>query len=207
LYLLLNAFPELKESECKPTDRIKELMIRSYKELKRGAVWRELKEQLAQEAIKPLHDDKLRISRKLEKMRERSLAIQEEQCQIWQKYEADRDAQERRTYSQLNDGLKTAQYVAENYKQIVSSQPIAVTRAYQGRTVKGEDVLVRSSNLRTLQKAEVSRSADEPTDDALKIEKELEESYINDCLQDESISYLVQLMKTCNAPEVKRVDE
>jgi hypothetical protein len=207
LFLFLRAFPELKESECKPTDQIKELMIRSYKELKRGAVWRELKEQLAQESIKPLHDDKLQIARKLEKMRDRSLAIQERQCEIWQKCEADRAAQEQKTYCQLNDGLKTAQYVAENYKQIVSSQPIAVTRAYQGRTVKGEDVLVRSSNLRTLQKAEISRSADEPADDALKIEKELEESYINDCLQDESISYLVQLMKTCNVPEVQKTDE
>ncbi|OHT10091.1 hypothetical protein TRFO_20714 [Tritrichomonas foetus] len=197
LFLLLNNFPQLNECDCKPTDRIKELMIRSYEELKKGAVWSELKEQLSKEEVKPLHDDKLRIANKLEKMRERSLHIQEQQCDIWQKCENDRIALEQRTYNQLSDGLKTAQYVAENYKQIVNSQPIQVARPYQGRTVKGEDVLVRSGNLRNQQKQDVARSLDdETTEDTLEKEKEMEESYINDCLQDESISYLVQLMKS-----------
>ncbi|OHS93494.1 hypothetical protein TRFO_40226 [Tritrichomonas foetus] len=196
LFLLLSEFPELAEGDCKPTDRIKELMIRSYKELKKGAVWSELREQLSKEEVKPLHDDKIRISNKLEKMRERSLSIQEQQCDIWQKCENDRIALEQRTYNQLSDGLKTAQFVAENYKQIVNSQPIQVARPYQGRTVKGEDVLVRSGNLRNQPKQDIARSIDdENTEDTLEKEKEMEESYINDCLQDESISYLVQLMK------------
>jgi hypothetical protein len=205
LFLFLEPFPMLTEEQSKPTDRIKELMVRSYRRLKRGGVWMELKEQLAAEQIKPLHDDKVRIAKRLQKMRDLSLDIQERQCEIWQKCENDRVAAEQRTYVQLNEGLKTAQYVAENYKAIVSSQPIAVTRPYQGRTVKGEDVLVRSGNLRTQQKTEISRSFDEPTDDAAKREREMEETYINDCLQDESIAYLVQLMKS--VPEAKREDE
>ena len=195
LYLLLNAFPLLAEEDCKPTDRIKELMIRSYRQLKKGAVWSELKELLAKQEVKPLHDDKIKINGKLEKMRERSLQIQEEQCNIWQKYESDRVAIEQRTYHWLSDGLKTAQYVAENYKQIVNSQPISMSKPYQGRTVKGEEVLIRSGNLRAQQNQENERDVEEDTDDAEKKARELEENYINDCLQDESISYLVQLMK------------
>jgi hypothetical protein len=147
--LLLEPFPTLTVEHSKPTDRIKELMIHSYRELKRGGVWMELKEQLAGEQIKPLHDDKVRLASKLEKMRNLSIDIQEKQCEIWQMCESDKVAAEQRTYVQLNEGIKTAQYVAENYKAIVQSQPIAVTRPYQGRTVKGEDMLVRSGNPRT----------------------------------------------------------
>lgn len=196
LYLLLSVFPPLLAADCKPTDRIKELLIRQYLELKKGSVWMDLKEQLKDEEIKPLHDDKGRIEKKLEKMRSKSLQIQEEQCEIWQQCENDRIALEQRTYNQLADGLRTAQYVAENYKAIVNSQPVAISRPYQGRTVKGEDILVSASNLRTQQKQEImSRSPDENNDEAIQHEKEMEESYINDCLHDESISYLVQLMK------------
>lgn len=195
LYLLLIVFPELRDDECKPTDRIKELMIRSYKELKKGSVWTELRDQLAKEEVKPLHEDKIKIKEKLEKMREKALQIQEEQCDIWQKCENDRIALEQRTYNQLSDGLKTAQFVADNYKQIVNSQPVNVARPYQGRTVKGEEVLVRSGNLRNQQKQDETQNNTEQVDDAAEHERELEETYINDCLQDESISYLVQLMK------------
>ena len=174
-------------------------MIRAYPELKDGAVWMELRERLEAEGIKPLHDDKLQIANELEKMRNKSLEIQEKQCDIWQKCENDRVALEQRTYNQLADGLKTAQYVAENYKAIINSQPIAVARPYQGRTVKGEDVLVKSSNLRTQAKQEVrTEDNQESSDAAEKLEKEMEENYINDCLKDESISYLVQLMKNAS---------
>ena len=205
LFLLLRAFPELNEADCKPTDKIKELMIRQYDELKRGGVWQDLRMQLDKEEIKPLHDDKAAINDRLERMRELSLNIQERQCEIWQKCEDDRLADEQRTYNQLNEGLKTAQYVAENYKAIMASQPLTVARPYQGRTVKGEDVLVRSGNLRTQQKQEImSRSSEQLKDDALRREKEMEETYINDCLQDESISYLVQLMK--NSQEAQPID-
>lgn len=194
LYLMLQAFPELRPEDCKPTDRIKELMVRKYKELKKGSVWSDLKDQLASEGVKPLHEDKEKIEYKLEKMRKRSLEIQEQQCEIWQQCENDRLAMEVRTYNQLADGLKTAQYVAENYKAIVSSQPVAVSRPFQGRTVKGEDVLISTGNLRA-QKQEVRRNDEDEAGAALAREKEMEESYINDCLKDESISYLVQLMK------------
>jgi hypothetical protein len=199
LLLLLEPFPRLTEDQCKPADRIKELMIRAYKELKGGGVWRELKEQLALEGTKPLHEDKLRIRRKLEKMRALSLQIQEEQCNIWQKWESDLAASEHRTYLQLNEGMKTAQYVAENYKGILALQPIASARAYQGRTVKGEDVLVRARNLRTQHKTEAARTAGEQADGTANRERE-RQGYINDCLQDESISYLVRLMKTAAEP-------
>lgn len=199
LYLLLEPFPQLNENDCKPTDRIKELMIRQYPVLKIGAVWTDLRDRLTNEGIKPLHDDKLQIATELEAMRNKSLDIQEKQCDIWQKCENDRVALEQRTYNQLADGLKTAQFVAENYKSIINSQPVSVSRPYQGRTVKGEDVLVRSSNLRTQQLEEVNKTdAGESTDMSERMEKEMEENYINDCLKDESISYLVQLMKNAD---------
>jgi hypothetical protein len=198
LFLFFEPLPALTEAESKPTDRIKELLIRAYKALKRGGVWMELKEQLGSEQIEPLHDDKAHIGAKLRKMRALSLRIEEEQCSIWQKCENDRIAVEQRTYEQLNEGMKTAQYVAENYKAIVISQPLAVTRAYQGRTVKGEDVLVRSGNLRTQPTKTSVRY--EPQLSSAQIDREMEEAYINDCLQDESISYLVQLMKTAGEP-------
>jgi hypothetical protein len=66
----------LTEDQSKPTDQIKGPMVRSYRQLKRG-VWMELKEQFAAEQIKPLHDDKIRIARKLQKMCNLSLDIQE----------------------------------------------------------------------------------------------------------------------------------
>jgi len=201
LYLLLSAFPPLNPEECKPTDRIKELMIRNYQKLKKGSVWSDLKQQLQDEKIKPLHNDKVRIEQKLSKMRERSLDIQEKQCEIWQQYEDDRLALEKRTYNQLAEGLKTAQYVAENYKAIVNSQPVIVSRPFQGRTVKGEDVLVKTGNLRSMQKSEVRRDVDKTEDLETQREREIEENYINDCLKDESISYLVQLMKNSGSPE------
>jgi hypothetical protein len=193
LFLFLEPFPQLSGDQCKPTDRIKELMIRAYKELKRGSVWLQLREELMGERIKPLHDDKERILKKLGKMRSLSLAIQEEQCNIWQKCENDRVAVEQRTYDQLNEGMKTAQYVAENYKTIVTSQPLTVARAYQGKTVKGEDVLVRSGNLRT--QASQVNTRFESSASAPHVDQEAEDAYISDCLQDESISYLVQLVK------------
>jgi hypothetical protein len=199
LFLFLEPFPRLAEDQSKPTDRIKELMIRAYKELKRGGVWMELRDQLSAEHTKPLHDDKLRISHKLEKMRELSLSIQEEQCNIWQKCESDMSAREQRIYIQLNEGMKTAQYVAENYKAIITSQPIAFLRPYQGRTVKGEDVLVRAGNLRTQQKTEILTTSGEQPDDTVRRDRE-RHTYINDCLQDESISYLVRLMKNAADP-------
>ena len=196
LYLMMMAFPPLEPQDCKPTDRIKELMIRSYSELKQGSVWADLKQQLADEHIKPLHDDKVNIENKIQDMRNLALNIQEQQCAIYQQYEDDMLAMEKRTYNQLADGLKTAQYVAENYKAIVNSQPVTVARSFQGRTVKGEDVLVATGNLRNLAKQEVhfTDQADQENANQQK-EKEMEESYINDCLKDESISYLVQLMK------------
>ena len=196
LYIMLMAFPPLDPADCKPTDRIKELMIRSYRELKKGSVWSAIKEQLAEENVKPLHDDKVDIEHKLQDMRDLALNIQEQQCAIYQQYEDDLLAMEKRTYNQLADGLKTAQYVAENYKAIVNSQPVTVSRSFQGRTVKGEDVLVATGNLRNLAKQEVNLS-DQNDQESVnqQREKEMEESYINDCLKDESISYLVQLMK------------
>ncbi|EAX93436.1 hypothetical protein TVAG_137210 [Trichomonas vaginalis G3] len=206
LFLFLSAFPPLDPNDCKPTDRIKELMIRSYRELKTGAVWSDLKDQLKDESVKPLHDDKLLIENNISEMRSRALDIQEKQCEIWQQCENDRLAMEKRTYNQLADGLKTAQYVAENYKAIVNSQPVTVARSFQGRTVKGEDVLVRTGNLRTIAKQEVMMTdSTNQVNAAQEREKEIEENYINDCLKDESISYLVQLMKnnssTKNSPK------
>lgn len=200
LFLFLSAFPPLDPADCKPTDRIKELMIRSYRELKTGAVWSDLKDQLKDESVKPLHDDKLLIENNIQEMRTRALDIQEKQCEIYQQYEDDRLAMEKRTYNQLAEGLKTAQYVAENYKAIVNSQPVTVARSFQGRTVKGEDVLVRTGNLRTIAKQEVMmQDSSDQVNAAQEREKEIEENYINDCLKDESISYLVQLMKNNQA--------
>jgi hypothetical protein len=49
------------------------------------------------------------------------------------------------------------------------------------------------------------RNQDEPADDTARRGREMEETYINDYLQDESISYLVQLMK--KASELKHEDE
>lgn len=196
LYLMLNEFPPLQPDESEPKERIKELMIRSYRELRKGSVWSDIKDQLEAEGIKPLVDDKNKIERKLSKMRQRSYDIQEKQCEIWQQCENDRLALEKRTYAQLAEGLRTAQFVAENYKAIVNSQPVTVSRPLQGKTVKGEDVLVRTGNLRSTTRSDTIHSGREDGDNSqAHLTKEMEENYINDCLKDESISYLVQLMK------------
>ena len=196
LHLMLKEFPEIKPSECKPKERIKELMIRSYQELKEGSIWCNIKEQLNEDGVKPLHDDRDRIENKIAKMREYSSDVQEKQCEIWQKCENERLEHEKVIYAQLSEGIKTAQFVAENYKAIINSQPRVTSGQFQGRTVKGEDILVKTGNLRSTNKQDINSDNDEDNDSNPAFrEKVLGENYINNCLKDESISYLVQLMK------------
>jgi hypothetical protein len=83
-----------------------QLMIKAYRELNGGNVWLQIKEELAEEHVKPLHDDKVMIAGKLEKMRAVSFVLQEEQCNIWQKCESDRVAEEQRPYTHLNEGSR-----------------------------------------------------------------------------------------------------
>lgn len=200
LYLLLAPFPPLSDYDSNHSDRIKEQMIRSYKDLKSGSVWIELKEQLAEEKLKPLHNDKVKIQHKLGKMRQLGLTIQEEQCQISEQAEAVKLQKEKKTYKQLGEGLKTAQYVAENYKSILNSQPLTIPRTIQGRTVRGEDIAVRVGNLRSQATSLLKPSKNYYLKDIENVDqnenKLAEEEYIKDCLKDDSITYLVDLMKT-----------
>jgi hypothetical protein len=106
----------------------------------------------------PLHDDKVLIVKSVQKTRDLSVDLQERQCEIWQRCDA----------TELP------------YSKGRTSSPD------QGRKVKEEDVLVRSSNMGTQQKTGISKTFDEPTDDAARWEREMQETHINNCLQDES---------------------
>jgi hypothetical protein len=48
LFQFLEPFPRLTEDCSKPSDRMKELIIHFYKELKRSGVWMELRDSMTE---------------------------------------------------------------------------------------------------------------------------------------------------------------